>query len=57
MTTIRQPFEFECWYPISNGITNIEREEVINWFENRGNFIRYHQSNVDDYFAEKFGLT
>ena len=42
---------------ISNSVTNIERDEVLSWFENRGNFIEYHQSNADDFFAEKFGLT
>ena len=41
---------------ISTGDTNIERDEVLSWFENRENFIQYHQSNADDYLAEKFGL-
>lgn len=36
--------------------TRIEREEVLSWFENRRNFVQYHKLNVDDIFAEKYGI-
>ncbi len=42
---------------ISQNNTKIEKEEVLSWFENREKFIQYHQSNADDIFVEKFGLT
>lgn len=41
---------------ISNGKTNIERDEVISWFENRKNFVYYHRSKADEIFMEKFKL-
>ena len=41
---------------ISDEITKVEREEVLSWFENKRNFIEYHQSNADDIFAEKYNL-
>lgn len=41
---------------ISEGITKIERDEVISWFENRKNFIFYHKSNADEIYREKFNL-
>jgi len=37
--------------------TKIEREEVLQWFENRENFIQYHKSNMDDIFEEKYGIS
>ena len=41
---------------IAKGVTKIERDEVISWFENRENFIFYHKSNADDIYKEKFNL-
>ena len=41
---------------ISNNKTKIEKDEVLSWFENKSNFIEYHQSNADDIFAGKFNL-
>jgi putative transposase len=36
--------------------TQVERDEVLEWFENKRNFKAYHQTNVDDIFAEKYGI-
>lgn len=36
------------------GETKVERKEVLQWFENRDNFIQSHNTNAADMFAEKF---
>lgn len=41
---------------LSEKPTSLEREEVLSWFENRKNFIDYHNSNAADIFAEKYNL-
>lgn len=42
---------------ISDKPTLIERSEVLEWFENKSNFIYYHNSNAEDIFAQKYNLT
>jgi REP element-mobilizing transposase RayT len=41
---------------ISDRPTRIKRDEVLGWFESKGNFIKYHNSKADDIFAEKYNL-
>ena len=41
---------------ISKGKTNIDRDEVISWFENLENFIFFHKSNVDEIYRDRFKL-
>jgi putative transposase len=41
---------------ISDKSTQVERDEVLEWFENMRNFKDYHQTNADDIFAEKYGM-
>lgn len=41
---------------LSEKPTSIEREEVLSWFENKKNFIDYHNSNAANIFAEKYKL-
>ncbi|MCY1720486.1 hypothetical protein OU798_09050 [Prolixibacteraceae bacterium Z1-6] len=41
---------------LSDRPTRVKREDVLSWFEVKKNFIDYHQLNVDEVFAEKFGL-
>lgn len=41
---------------ISNSSTKLERNKVLSWFDNLENFIRYHNSNAADIFAERYKL-
>lgn len=37
---------------VSKKSTKLKRTEVLEWFESQNNFICYHNTNVDDIFAE-----
>jgi len=41
---------------ISDRPTEIKRDEVLEWFESKDNFIKYNNSKADDIFAEKYDL-
>lgn len=41
---------------ISTNPTQVKRAEVLEWFENKKNFIQYHKTNVDDIFVDKYNL-
>lgn len=53
------PDEWEyCSYNtiVSGRPTKIERDDVLDWFENKENFVQHHNSKAEDIFAEKFNL-
>lgn len=41
---------------VSEQSTKINRNEVLDWFENMKNFVHYHNSKADDIFTEKYHL-
>lgn len=34
----------------------IQKDKNLSWFENKNNFVYYHESKANDIFREKFKL-
>ncbi len=41
---------------LSNGMTKLKREEVLEWFDGKENFIRAHEQKLSEFDTDKFFL-